>query len=86
MEAFTWFKGGPDDRYMTQYILTGIGHLRKLDALNGTLYEKIKPIVDKAIPYLDRLVKEDYDWLLKHKAKLKRQSLDSIHYTISVHA
>ncbi len=28
--GFVWFKGGPDDRYMTQYILTGIGHLKKL--------------------------------------------------------
>jgi uncharacterized protein YfaS (alpha-2-macroglobulin family) len=25
--GFVWFKGGPDDRYMTQYIITGIGHL-----------------------------------------------------------
>ena len=28
--GFVWFKGGPDDRYMTQYIVTGIGHLKKL--------------------------------------------------------
>jgi hypothetical protein len=26
--GFVWFKGGPDDRYMTQYIVTGIGHLK----------------------------------------------------------
>ena len=29
--GFVWFKGGPDDRYMTQYIVTGIGHLKKLN-------------------------------------------------------
>ena len=28
--GFVWFKGGPDDRYITQYIVTGIGHLKKL--------------------------------------------------------
>src|ERR1700704_2698663 len=28
--GFVWFKGGPDDRYITQYIITGIGHLKKL--------------------------------------------------------
>ena len=30
--GFVWFTGGPDDRYMTQYIATGIGHLKKLKA------------------------------------------------------
>ncbi len=30
--GFVWFKGGPDDRYITQYIVTGIGHLKKLNA------------------------------------------------------
>ncbi|MFL5810565.1 MAG: alpha-2-macroglobulin family protein, partial [Flavisolibacter sp.] len=28
--GFVWFKGGPDDRYITQYIISGIGHLKKL--------------------------------------------------------
>ncbi len=31
--GFVWFKGGPDDRYITQYILTGIGHLKKLNTI-----------------------------------------------------
>ncbi|MEI9807371.1 MAG: hypothetical protein WDO16_05520 [Bacteroidota bacterium] len=31
--GFVWFQGGPDDRYMTQYIVTGIGHLKKLKAI-----------------------------------------------------
>jgi uncharacterized protein YfaS (alpha-2-macroglobulin family) len=68
--GFTWFKGGRDDRYMTQYIATGIGHLRKLKALSGSNYEMVKAIIDKAIPYLDKKIKEDYDDLIKYKAKL----------------
>ncbi|MBK8496205.1 MAG: hypothetical protein IPL50_15225 [Chitinophagaceae bacterium] len=52
--GFVWFKGGRDDRYMTQYIATGIGHLRKLNALAGDNYQSIKTIIDKAIPYLDK--------------------------------
>ena len=32
--GFVWFKGGPDDRYMTQYIVTGIGHLKKIKCFN----------------------------------------------------
>ncbi len=73
--GFVWFKGGPDDRYMTQYIITGIGHLRKLNALTEDSYKKIRSIVDKAIPYLDKKIKEDYDDLLRYKAILKDNNL-----------
>ena len=73
--GFVWFKGGPDDRYITQYIVTGIGHLRKLNALSPTDYKKIKPVVDKAIVYLDKKIKEDYDNLIKYKAILKNNNL-----------
>jgi hypothetical protein len=55
--GFVWFKGGPDDRYITQYILTGIGHLKKLKALPSN--DILDEIIKKAIPYLDARVKED---------------------------
>jgi hypothetical protein len=82
--GFVWFKGGADDRYMTQYITTGIGHLRKLNALTGDNYQTIKTIIDKAIPYLDKKIKEDYDNLIKYaqrpvdKAKLSNNNLSDI--------
>lgn len=75
--GFVWFKGGSDDRYMTQYIATGIGHLRKLNALTGDNYQSIKTIIDKAIPYLDRKIKEDYDNLIRYKVKLNQNNLSS---------
>ena len=31
--GFAWFKGGRPDRYITQYIVSGIGRLRKLKAI-----------------------------------------------------
>ncbi len=73
--GFTWFKGGRDDRYITQYIITGIGHLRKLKAVQGVDYENLKPIVNKALPYLDARLKEEYDDLIKYKAKLSDNHL-----------
>lgn len=76
--GFTWFKGGPDDRYITQYIATGIGHLRKLNALTGDNYEKVKTVIDRAVPYLDKKIKEDYDNLVKYKAKLSDNNLSHI--------
>ena len=76
--GFVWFKGGADDRYITQYIITGIGHLRKLNAITGDHYQTIKTIVDKAIPYLDKKIKEDYDNLIRYKSKLSNNNLSDI--------
>ncbi|HEV8080345.1 MAG TPA: alpha-2-macroglobulin family protein, partial [Chitinophagaceae bacterium] len=73
--GFVWFKGGPDDRYMTQYIITGIGHLKKLGALSTTHEQKIRTILNSAIPYLDRRLKEDYDYLIKYKVNLDQNNL-----------
>jgi uncharacterized protein YfaS (alpha-2-macroglobulin family) len=76
--GFVWFKGGPDDRYITQYIITGIGHLKNLDALpanEGQQQQDIMAIAKKAIPYLDKKIKEDYDWLVKNKVKLTQNNL-----------
>lgn len=76
--GFVWFKGGPDDRYITQYIVTGIGHLQKLDAIPASTKEKIKVILKTAIPYLDKKLKEDYDFLIRQKSKLKSQNIGYI--------
>ncbi|HEY2721836.1 MAG TPA: alpha-2-macroglobulin family protein, partial [Chitinophagaceae bacterium] len=72
--GFVWFKGGPDDQYITQYILTGIGHLRKLKAIANGQDEKLKKIITLAIPYLDKKIREDYEYLIKYKTDLKKYS------------
>jgi hypothetical protein len=69
--GFTWFKGGPDDRYITQYIITGIGHLKKLKAFANGQDAKLKQILAAAIPYLDKKIKEDYEEILKHRTGQK---------------
>ena len=66
--GFVWFKGGPDNAYMTQYIITGIGHLKKL----GVNIDQLKPILNLAIPYLDLQIKKSYDELKKHKTDLAK--------------
>ncbi|MGZ8539826.1 MAG: alpha-2-macroglobulin family protein, partial [Chitinophagaceae bacterium] len=74
--GFVWFKGGPDDRYMTQYIVTGIGHLKKLNGYADGQRPKLDEILAIAIPYLDKKIKEDYDNLVKYKTDLKKYSPD----------
>ena len=77
MVASLGSKAGRDDRYITQYIITGIGHLRKLNALSNDDYNKLKPIIEKALPYLDVKLREDYDALKKGKAILKNDHLSN---------
>ncbi len=66
--GFVWFKGGPDNTYITQYIITGIGHLKKL----GVDVSKLSPVVNAAIPYLDGQIKKQYDDLKKNKTDLTK--------------
>ncbi len=73
--GFSWLKGGPDDRYITQYIITGIGHLMNLKMLSSSDQDKLQTIIDKAVPYLDARITDDYKNLLKYKAKLTDNNL-----------
>ncbi len=75
--AFAWFKGGNNDRYITQYILTGIGHLIKLKALQPVDVEAMQPILTKALPYVDDEIKKEYENLLKFKSNLKQNNLSA---------
>ncbi|WP_052353497.1 alpha-2-macroglobulin family protein [Dyadobacter tibetensis] len=72
--GFSWFEGGMEDRYMTQYILTGIGHLQKAKAVQSNQSEGLDAIVSKALPYLDRLLQRDYEALIKDKMDLRKLS------------
>ncbi|HEY4875478.1 MAG TPA: alpha-2-macroglobulin, partial [Puia sp.] len=71
-------KGGTDDRYITQYILAGIGHLKKMNALPESTNEKVNQFLSNAISYLDKKIKEDYDNLMKNKSDLSEDHLDRI--------
>ncbi|HMO63497.1 MAG TPA: MG2 domain-containing protein [Ferruginibacter sp.] len=74
--GFVWFKGGPDDRYITQYIVSGIGHLYKLNAVQDmAIRDAMLAIAKKALPWLDKKMKEEYDYLLKHKIDLNKNNL-----------
>ena len=80
--GFSWFSNGPDNRYITQYIVAGIGHLMKLGALNEQDKVLINPLLVKAISYLDTRILDDYRQLINSKANLKRNQLTvmAIHY------
>lgn len=73
--GFVWFKGGRDDRYITQYILTGVGHLQQLGMLSKANIRGWNNIIYRALDYADQRIKEDYNQLIKRKADLKKNQL-----------
>jgi hypothetical protein len=58
---------------ITQYIISGLGHLKILDAIPANLKNKIDVMTKSGINYLDGKIKEDYDRLVKSKVDLAKQ-------------
>lgn len=73
--GFAWFKGMPEDRYMTQHIVAGMGHLDVMGVKSVREDGKITRMIGDAIAYLDRTIKSDYDDL-KNRAKKKLLKLE----------
>jgi hypothetical protein len=59
--GFAWFKGGIDDRYITQYIISGIGKLITLKAMPDDLRDPLMKMARTAIAFLDREINSDYE-------------------------
>lgn len=77
--GWCWFDNGPDDRYITQYIITGMGHLDKLGIKTVRDDRRTWNMVEKGVHYLDHRIREDYEWILKHdKANMDKDHLSSI--------
>jgi uncharacterized protein YfaS (alpha-2-macroglobulin family) len=77
--AWPWFAGMPEDRYITQYIVTGMGHLDHLQVKAVRENGEVKEMMERAIHYLDDRITEDYDWLLKHnKSQMNANQLGSL--------
>ena len=82
--GFSWFPGLPEDRYMTQYVITGMGHLHHLGIADVKDDRESWLLVTKAVAFLDALIKEDYDRLLRRekngKIDLSKSHIGVIHY------
>ncbi|MDD3878006.1 MAG: alpha-2-macroglobulin family protein [Bacteroidales bacterium] len=74
--GWPWFKGMPDDRYITQHIVAGIGKLKNLNIDDWQTDRRLNDAVVSAVRYLDNRVKEDYDLLKRYNEG--RMHLDNI--------
>ncbi|MEO6130479.1 MAG: alpha-2-macroglobulin family protein, partial [Saprospiraceae bacterium] len=71
--AFPWFPEGQDNWYITQYIIEGFGHLKKMGvSIPGG---DATDIIQKAVPYLDSKMIEWYDELkrLAQEGRIKME-------------
>ncbi|MBE9467847.1 MAG: hypothetical protein IMY72_05930 [Bacteroidetes bacterium] len=73
--GWSWFDGMPESRYITQNIVSGFGHLLKLNVINDDDAE-LKNMLTKAITYLDNRINDDYKKLKKY---YKGKKLDKKH-------
>ena len=79
--GWSWYKGMRDNRYITQYIVEGLGHLMKL-GVDLKSDKKLLQMLQKATLYLDNRLLEDYDRLIARKVDLKKNNLGhlQLHY------
>lgn len=76
--AFPWFKGGYEDRYVTQYITTGLGRLLHLHAIPASMLHDANVLTNKTLLFLDKKINEDYNNLLRYKTRLNQDNLSSL--------
>ncbi|WP_232538733.1 alpha-2-macroglobulin family protein [Chitinophaga tropicalis] len=80
--AFPWFNMMWEDRFITQYIVAGIGRLQQVGALQGKDMDAVQSILSKGVDYLDREIDKSYYELKKNKIKMTDQHIGYIeaHY------
>ena len=62
--GWSWMPNMPESPFITQYILSGLGRLHKMNVINSLTTEqqnKVNDISQKAIKYLCNEIVEDYD-------------------------
>jgi len=73
--GWPWFAGLPENRFITQYIVVGMGHLERLGIKdireNSATWEMLR----KAVIYTDIRMYEDYEYLKTHGFDLKKKHI-----------
>lgn len=74
--GFPWFPGMPESRYITQYIVSGMGHLNELGISLVKENKDVQQMIRKAVKYLDARMLEDYNYWKKQQEKNKNYSYE----------
>lgn len=63
--GFSWFPGGPESWYITQYIVEGLGHLKSLGVLKPQETTSADYIAENAVGFIDQALINQYKELEK---------------------
>ena len=74
--SFQWFPGGPDNRYVTQYVVESLSRLTQLGAVAEEQSGTLSSISQKAIRYLDAEMADDYQQLITRRDDKKQPGDD----------
>ncbi|TPV34196.1 alpha-2-macroglobulin [Paucihalobacter ruber] len=74
--AWSWFEGGRENRFITQHIITGFGHLKHLNVSA----QDNENMISQAVSYLDNAFVKEYHDLTKFNANVDL-SKDHLSYT-----
>ncbi|MDW8220596.1 MAG: alpha-2-macroglobulin family protein [Bacteroidota bacterium] len=84
--GYAWFTGMPTSRYITQYILCGIGHLQALGITyppHTQYIQRLQSIASRALGFVDREIEREYQYLQSHQdfnPDHQYLSYDAVHY------
>ena len=78
--AWPWFNGGPDSRFVTQHIIAGLGHLKKLKVTSTEV--EMQNVIQRAMGFLDNEFVKEYNYMKKHTSDINNDHLSQtqIHY------
>ncbi|MEM6685551.1 MAG: MG2 domain-containing protein [Bacteroidota bacterium] len=81
--GFPWFSGGRENRFITQHIITGFGHLKQLNVLSEE-DENTQQLIQKAVQYLDNAFIKEYKDIRKYNKEVDltkdHLSFSQLHY------
>ena len=72
--AWPWFNGCPEDWYITQHILTGLGHLQKLGVTNPEKKDQIEAMIEQGLRYCDNQLYEAFEKTKRYSKKYKTEN------------
>jgi len=81
--GFAWFTGGASSRYISQYIVEGLGHLRHLGVAKKS--NNTANLIQKSISYIDQEIIERYKDIKEQTIKDKQRMTDRNIISLDVH-
>lgn len=72
--GWSWFKGMPENRYITQHIISGLGHLKQLKVTHNES-RIVEKMTKKGIEFLDGKIVDDYNWMKRHYPDWEKKNM-----------